>query len=119
MKRILKQFLASLGYAIKGIFVLVKEEQNAHIHFAATVIVIIAGIYFNISTVEWTMVLFAIGIVWVAEAINTAIENTLDFINASHHPKIGKIKDISAGAVLIAALISISIASFVFWDEVI
>jgi len=93
---------------------LLKEERNARIHLTATIFVIFAGIYFHLTNAEWVMLTFAFGIVWISEAINTVIENTLDFISEKHDPKIGKIKDIAAGAVLLSAAVALVIGGLIF-----
>lgn len=118
MKNRNKNFLASLGNALKGLYFLFSEERNAKIHAIATIIVIAAGFYYNINSFEWLMIGLAIVTVLFAEAINTVIENIMDFISEEHHPKIGKIKDISSGAVLLTALFALFIAFLVFWDKV-
>ena len=76
--------------------------------------VIVSGIVFKITTTEWLFVVLAIGIVLTAELLNTAIEMIVDFIAPDFHRKAGKIKDIAAGAVLMAALTSAIIGAIIF-----
>ena len=96
--------LKSVGYAFKGMLLLLKTEASIKIQFAIAIFMTIAGIYFNISATEWIMQCFAIGLVMSIEGINTAIEAISDFIHPEHHEKIGFIKDIAAGAVFIASI---------------
>lgn len=108
--------LASFTYAISGIVQLVKQEHNAWLHLAATIAVIIAGIVQHITAMEWVAISIAIGLVWMAEAFNTAIEMFCDLATEGKwHPVVKKIKDLSAGAVLIAALVSMAVAYWVFF----
>jgi diacylglycerol kinase (ATP) len=110
--------IASFKNAFKGLAVLFKEERNARIHLIATIVVIAAGLYFDLSMIEWCFIIIAIGLVLILEAINTVVENMMDFISLEQNPKIGKIKDLAAGAVLIAAIVAIAIACFVFGGRI-
>lgn len=79
-----------------------------------TVLVIIAGLLFHISTVEWIAVIFAIGLVLTAEAINSAIERLSDVVQPEKDDRIRDVKDICAGAVLICAITATIIGSIIF-----
>ena len=106
--------LKSFVYAFNGLRLLLKEEQNARIHFVASVIVILAGFYFRLNAYEWMAIIFSIGLVITVEIINTAIENIADFISPGKNENIKTIKDLSAAAVLISAIIAVSIGLIVF-----
>ena len=80
----IKARLASFKNAWRGVTVFVRQEHNAWIHCAMTVLVIIAGLLFHISTVEWIAVIFAIGLVLTAEAINSAIERLSDVVQSEN-----------------------------------
>lgn len=85
------------------------------IHLAATIVVIIAGCIRHLDAKEWIAICIAIGLVWITEALNTAVEMMCDLFGRNmYHPAIKVIKDISAAAVLIAALVSVAVAGFVF-----
>lgn len=96
--------LKSVGYAFKGMLLLLKTEASIQIQFCIAIIVTVAGFYFKISSTEWIMQCFAIGLVMSIEGVNTAIEAIADFVHPEHHEKIGFIKDIAAGAVFIASI---------------
>ncbi|MFQ3239955.1 MAG: diacylglycerol kinase (ATP) [Olleya marilimosa] len=96
--------LKSVGYAFKGMLLLLKTEASIQIQFCIALIVTVAGFYFKISSTEWIMQCFAIGLVMSVEGVNTAIEAIADFVHPEHHEKIGFIKDIAAGAVFIASI---------------
>lgn len=105
----------SFSYAIQGLKSLVLQEPNAKIHLMATVLVIIAGVIRDISPERWLALVFAIAIVWITEALNTCVEMLCNlFCEGQYHPVVKVIKDISAGAVLIAALASVVTAVIVF-----
>lgn len=80
----------------------------------ATVLAIVLGLFFGLNVMEWTAIIFAIGFVLVTEVLNTVIENLTDFVSPEFNENIGKIKDVAASAVLIAAFVAIAIGCFVF-----
>lgn len=94
----------SFACALRGIAVLLRTQMNARIHLLATVLVVVAGFAFRISRGEWVPLAFAIGIVWIAEAVNTAIEALADRITRENDDAIRRAKDVAAGAVLLAAI---------------
>lgn len=104
----------SFRFAGQGIISFVQKEHNAWLHAIATIAVISLGIITRITMGEWLAILLAIGIVWVAEMFNTCIEKLMDFISPDHHPQIKFIKDVSAGAVLVAAMIALAIGLIIF-----
>lgn len=105
--------------AFNGLWILIKEDHNSRIHLTATVIVITAGIVFDISSYEWIAIIFAIGLVFAVEIINTVVENLADLITIDKHPTIKKIKDLSAAAVLISAITALLIGLVVFVPKII
>lgn len=110
--------IKSFGPAWKGLFWLFKNEGNAQFHLIATIVVIIAGLYFKISNFEWTLSCFAIGLVITSEALNTAIEKTIDLLHPQKHEKAGLVKDLAAAGVLIASITAVIIAALVFVPRV-
>lgn len=106
--------IKSLSYALQGVFTFFKTQANAWIHLLAAVVAIISGFRFHINKAEWLAIVFAIGLVLVSEMLNTALEFLTDLASPSIHPLAKKVKDIAAGAVLVAAITSILIAAIVF-----
>ena len=109
----------SFIYAGAGIYHLLKTEHNAWIHLGVTLLVAGASVYFKVSRVEIALLFFAIALVWVTEMLNTCVEKTLDFITQKRCEEIKRIKDIAAGAVLIAALSAILIGAIIFIPKII
>lgn len=97
----------SVGYAFKGAVLLLTTEASIKVQFGIGILVTIAGFYFNISTTEWIIQTLVIATIMALEGVNTAIEAIADFIHPEHHPKIGLIKDIAAGAVFIFAVAAV------------
>lgn len=106
--------IKGIGYAARGAWLLIKNEASIKAQIVISVLVIIAGFYFEISSTEWILQTLTIALVLSAEALNTAIEKTADFIHPENHPKIGHIKDIAAGAVLFTAIASLIIACIIY-----
>jgi len=115
MKEFLLGRLQSLKYAIRGMFLLLKTEHAIISQFSVAIIFIAMGFIFKISRMEWILQLFLIGFVLAVESLNTAIEKICDFIHPEHHNRIGFIKDISAGAVSFAVIISVIIAFVLYY----
>ncbi|HEY9177378.1 MAG TPA: diacylglycerol kinase family protein [Flavipsychrobacter sp.] len=107
--------LRSIGFAIEGLKQMILTEPNARIHLAITTLVVIAGIITELSMARWLAIVFAISIVWITEAVNTALEKLCDHTCGNEfNAAIKKVKDIAAGAVLIAALCSVITGIIVF-----
>jgi len=104
----------SFGFAITGLATLIRSERNMWIHLAATVIVVVAGLWQKLESDRWIMLCIAIGLVWIGEAFNTAIEKLCNVVSKETHPVIKQVKDISAAAVLISAIVAVAIGAFVF-----
>ena len=113
-----KARLHSFKYAFRGVFLLFHYEHNAWIHLIAIVCAVMAGIILSLTSLEWVVILFAIGSVLAAEAINTAIEKLADFISPSHQVLIGKAKDLAA-AVLILSTCAFIIGGIIFIPKII
>jgi len=114
----IKGRLKGCVYAFKGGVLLLKSEASIQVQFGIAILITIAGFYFNISSTEWIIQTLCIGMVMSIEGLNTAIEEMADFVHPDFHSKIGKIKDIAAGAVGIAALIAVIIASIIYLPKI-
>lgn len=108
---IIKTFItsraASFRYAIRGWGHVLKTQQNAWIHSLIASVVVALGVWLNLSTADWAIIVLTIAMVFTAEFINTAIEAVFDLASPNYHPlaKVGK--DVGAGAVLVAALAAV------------
>ncbi len=104
----------SLKFAIKGVWLLLTTEHSIMVQFSIGILVVVLGFVMDISAIEWMFQLLAIGMVLVAESLNTGIEKLSDFIHPEYHERIGFIKDISAGAATFAAVIAIIIGMIIY-----
>ncbi len=108
----------SFGYAYEGFKVLWSSEANFRIHLIIFVLVLGLGFVFKINLLEWMLILFCVGIVFSAEAFNTAIEHLCNLNSKEINPEIKVIKDISAFAVLFLAVISMIVGIIIFLPKV-
>lgn len=106
--------MISIHYAFKGILHVIKKEHNAWIQIIAAIVAIVLGFVFHISKTEWIAVILCIGFVISAEITNTSIEKLTDSVSPQESIKAGMIKDIAAGAVLVAALTAFVVGLLVF-----
>jgi undecaprenol kinase/diacylglycerol kinase (ATP) len=110
--------IKSFGFAFNGLKILIQEEHNARVHVFAAIFVVLAGFYFQLSSLEWLAIIFTIGFVLTLEIINSAIENIADFVSLGKNDSIKKIKDLSAAGVLISALTALAIGFIIFIPKI-
>lgn len=115
----LRKRLRSFGYAFHGIRLLITQEANAWIHCFAAVCVVVAGFFFGISVSEWIAVIFAIGMVLAAEAVNSAVEALADRVTQEYDEAIKRTKDLASGAVLILAITAAIIGCIIFIPKIV
>lgn len=106
--------IRSIQYALGGIKYALVTQQNTRIHAFFTLAVIVLGFLLEITKVEWITLFLTIGLVWMAELFNTAIEALVDLISPEHHNTAKICKDVSAGSVLVSALISVLVGLLIF-----
>lgn len=106
--------IKSLKFAVKGVWLLITTEHSIMVQLAIAVVVTIVGWWLDISKIEWILQILAIGLVLVAESLNTAIEKLCDFVHPEYDKRIGFIKDIAAGAVSFAAISAIIIGLLIY-----
>ena len=106
-------FLKGFVYAWQGIAA-GAAGRNFRVMLAAVVVVIVLGFFLNISLMEWCLVTLAMGLVLSLELLNTAGEKLVDILSPDHDPRYGMVKDILAGAVLVAAVVAALVGAMVF-----
>jgi diacylglycerol kinase len=110
----MKNFLKSFLFAFHGIRSAFGEQRNLKVQTLVALIAIGGSFYFDITPIEWCLVLFSIALVLSLELMNTAIEDAVDLVTSEWKPLAGKIKDMAAGAVLVASVIAVIIGVIVF-----
>lgn len=104
----------SFAHAGRGLWVFINTTHNAWVHVTVLIVVILLGITFGITKVEWVMLVLGAGFVLAAEAFNTAIEIDMNLTSPDYHPYARDTKDVAAGAVLIAAITAAIVGLVVF-----
>lgn len=112
------RFIKSFYYALSGITYAVRTQKNMKIHTLALILVLTAGFWLELSGLEWSMVLIMVGIVIICEMLNTAMEALVDLETQNYHPLAKTAKDVAAGAVLIACILSVIIGLLIFVPKV-
>ncbi len=115
----MRKLFKSFTYAFGGIKICFTSQTNFKIHLLAVIIVIAIGFAVNITVREWLIIIFCMALVVIMEMINTAIEKLCDIVYKDIHPAIKMVKDIAAGAVLVAASCSLIIGGIIFIPKVI
>lgn len=110
--------IRSVGYALKGAFLLLKTEASIKVQFFICILITIFGFYYNISNTEWILQIFAIGLVMGIEGLNTAVEKIADYIQPEFDAKIGFIKDVAAGAVMIVSIAASIIGCIIYIPKI-
>lgn len=114
-----KKRIKSFSYAFKGIFYMMRTQHNFWIQIIIGLLAVFFGFVFNISRFEWGLVILSCGMVLTAETFNSAIETLADTIIPHHDSKIGLVKDLAAGAVLISAIAAAIIGLIIFIPKII
>lgn len=109
-----KARVRSIRIALDGIRQVLLTQQNARIHAVAALVVFLAAFLLDLSGQEWALLLLVVGFVWTAEIFNTAVEELVDEVSSEENPTAKRIKDISAGAVMISALIAVLVGLVIF-----
>jgi len=104
-----KNWLESLNCAIEGILYVAKTQPHMRYHFITAIAVLLLSLFLNLSWIEFSILSLCITLVLFAEVINTAVEVTIDLISEEFHPLARIAKDVSAGAVLLAVIGSLTI----------
>lgn len=112
-----RNIIESFNNAANGIIYAIVNEINMKIHITIAVLIVVASIYFDLDRIELMILLLTVAFVFVCELINTAVEIAVDMVIDIYHPKVKVVKDIAAGAVLVAAFTSVMVAYLLFFDR--
>lgn len=92
---------------------MLRGERNFQLHVLACVVVVALAVWVGCSPIEWAILLLTMGLVLVAEALNTAIETVVDLVSPEFNTLAGHAKDVAAGAVLLAAITAVGVAAWI------
>ncbi|GIW69872.1 MAG: diacylglycerol kinase [Patescibacteria group bacterium] len=105
----------SFKYAFQGIFHALMNEPNFRLQIVIVSISILLGFHFKITNTEWGLLVLSMGILLMAEVLNTVVENTVDFFVQGFDEGAKVVKDLSAGFVLITAITTLIILILIFY----
>jgi diacylglycerol kinase len=108
------RFLKGFVYAFRGIAHVVRTQRNARVHLVFAVAVLLAGLYFRVTPVEWAILAITISLVFSAEMFNTSVELQVDLATSRPDPRARAAKDVGAGAVLVTALGAVAVGVAIF-----
>ncbi len=114
----IKNRIRSVGFAFRGALLLMRTEGSIKVQIFIALLVTAAGFYFDISATEWILQILAIALVLGVEGLNTAIEKIADFVQPDFDPKIGIIKDISAGAVMWVSIAATIVGLIIYLPKI-
>lgn len=114
-----RDLVASLEFAVTGLFTAFKEERNMKKHLVSAILVVIAGLLFQVNVTEWLFLLLSISLVIAFEIINSAIENVVDLASDYHFSMLAKnAKDMAAGAVLFVSGFAVLVGLIIFVPKI-
>ncbi len=108
----------SFNHAFRGLSIVVKTQHNIWIHFIIAIITMAFGLFFNISNIEWLVIVLTIGLVLITEILNTALEIDIDLTSPTYHPYARDTKDVASAAVLISVIIALIAGLIIFIPKV-
>lgn len=117
-----RNILDSFRFAFSGLWYALRTQRNTRIHLTVAVAVIVLGTWLGLSFTQWAVLALTIGFVLVGEMLNTVAETLVDLVSPGYHPLAKIIKDVTAGAVLLTAIVSVIVGLLVLgpalWERV-
>jgi len=114
-----RKFHQSVWLALKGIADGISKERNIKIQLVIGIAVIVVSLLLKISTVELAIIISISFLVIVLEMLNTGLEKLFDILRSDYDGDIGRVKDMMAGAVLLAAILSIILGFLILLNPII
>jgi diacylglycerol kinase len=115
----MKRLVRSFGFAFKGLGYAVKTQPNFRFHLVAGTIAAALGFFFRLATAEWLWLVACIAVVLITELLNTSLETLTDLVSPTYNEKAGHVKDVAAGAVVVAALFALITGTVIFLPKII
>lgn len=117
-----RNIVESFRFAFSGLGYALRTQRNTHIHLTIATGAVALGLWLGLSSTQWAVLALTIGFVLVSEMLNTVAETLMDLISPGYHPLVKVIKDVTAGAVLLTAVISVIVGLLVLgpplWERV-
>lgn len=113
-----KNRIKSVGFALRGALLLVRTEASIKVQVFIAIVMTAAGFFFDISNTEWVVQILTIAAIMGVEGLNTAVEKLADFVQPEFDEKIGVIKDVSAGAVMLVSIAATIIGFIIYLPKI-
>jgi diacylglycerol kinase len=108
-----RNILESFRFAFSGLWHALRTQRNTRIHLSIAAAVVALGVWLNLPFTQWAILTLTVGFVLVGEMLNTMAETLVDLISPGYHPLAKIVKDVTAGAVLLTAIISVIVGLLV------
>jgi len=108
-----RSIVESFRFAFSGLWYALRTQRNTRIHLSIAVGAVVLGLWLALSPTQWAVLVLTIGFVLVSEMLNTVAEVLVDLVSPGYHPLAKVVKDVTAGAVLLAAIISVIVGLLV------
>jgi diacylglycerol kinase len=115
----MKRLVRSFGFAFKGLGYAAKTQPNFRFHLVAGTIAVVLGGFLGLSVAEWLWLTAWIAVVLITELLNTSLETLTDLVSPTYNEKAGRVKDVAAGAVVVAALFALITGIVIFLPKII
>jgi diacylglycerol kinase len=116
-----RNLIEAFRFAFSGLWYTLRTQRNMRIHLAIAAIVTILGIWLKLSADHWALLALTSGLVLVCEMTNTVVEKSIDLVCPEYHPLAKIIKDVMAGAVVLAAIVAVVVGLLILgpplWDR--
>jgi len=103
----------SFRFAFSGLWYALRTQRNTRIHLTVAAAVVALGIWLSLPLTQWAILTLAIGFVLVGEVLNTVAETLVDLVSPGYHPLAKIVKDVTAGGVLLTAIVSVIVGLLV------
>lgn len=103
----------SFGHAAAGVAYVLRTQRNARIHLAVAIAVVVLGLFLRLPRLDWGVLVVTMGMVFVAEFVNTVVEAIVNLISPEVHPLARIAKDVASGAVLVLAAVAVIVGLLV------
>jgi diacylglycerol kinase len=108
-----RDLLRPFRFAVSGLWYALRTQRSMRIHLAIASAVLVVGLWLGLSADQWALLAMTSGLVLLSEMFNTMVEKLVDLVCPDYHPSAKTVKDIMAGAVLLAAIISVVVGLLV------
>lgn len=110
-------FPKRVGVSLRGLGYAIKSQRHMRVHLVCTSLILIVGAYFELSTIEWALLILSVSLVVITECVNTAIEISVDLTTRQYRIRAMLSKDIASGAVVLAAVQALAIGYLLFFHR--